>query len=238
MGKLYCLGDSITAGVPGASWCRYLNHRPLVQDGKGGDTVSGLRQRLKAYNPDPGATWVIEIGANDIMLPFLKTISADWQAGVTTMERKGLEISPDRDSFLMIYQEVLQSLKGARVLCVSIPCIGEDTSSSLNAQVDFYNQGLAELCSQHGGNYVDFNGWQKSAIKQNAPSQPQEPYFIQPERYHMLLDIILCNGLRQTSRLSRRRQLATTVDGVHLNHHGAQNLARLVGELTDSTEGK
>ena len=221
--RLYCLGDSITAGVPGVSYCRYLTHRPLVQDGKGGDTVFGLKQRLKAYAPDSASIFVIEIGTNDIMLPYLKTLSDDWSLGIDAMERKGLRISSDRDEFLQEYQAVLEHLAGARVLCVSIPCIGENMGSPVNARVDFYNQGIEQLCSEHNKTFIDFNRWQKSCLKDGGSA-----YFIQPKRSHMLLDILLSKGLFLTSRLSRSRQLVSTLDGVHLNHYGAQNLARLI----------
>ncbi|WP_241229972.1 SGNH/GDSL hydrolase family protein [Thermosipho globiformans] len=75
----YCFGASITEGIPGVSYVKYLG-KEFLNYGKGRDTTLDLYNRLKnLLNSQTVENIIIEIGTNDILLPFLYNYSPEWQ---------------------------------------------------------------------------------------------------------------------------------------------------------------
>ena len=82
--KIVCLGDSLTFGSVGYSYIRFLRH-PLevINKGVNGDTTYGALKRLRrivAYPEYEAAdTYIVGIGTNDVLLPYLTRISWLWK---------------------------------------------------------------------------------------------------------------------------------------------------------------
>ncbi len=229
---IYCFGDSITAGVPGVSYCDFLkkNGQQVYQDGVGGDTTAGLLERLITYRNHAAPekpVFVFEIGTNDILLPFLETYSESWQRTIRGIRRKGRIIAADRDEFLGTYKKILKEIGPAPALAVSIPCIGEDLENEPNSTVDDYNRGLEKLCTRHGKTFIDFNRRQKEIIRASGLEAPQ---FISKNSGRMIADVIFTRQSGGADKLSEKRNLAVTMDGVHLNRRGAEVLAEMIQE--------
>lgn len=84
--KLICFGDSLTFGSIGYSYIRYLRsttNLTLKNKGVNGDTTFRMFSRLKHFtkhldyqNPD---TYIICIGCNDLLLPYLTSVSISWR---------------------------------------------------------------------------------------------------------------------------------------------------------------
>ena len=223
-------GDSITAGTPGAAFCDYL--KPTItfeQYGVGGDTVAGLLRRVEKHRIDAHDLVILEIGTNDIMLPHLKSRSSSWKRVVQGIEASGRRAAGSKEEFIAGYEKLLAIAKAKRTIVVSIPCIGEDLHSNLNAQVDSYNQSLRLLAEKHDCLYADFNAWQKEEIKTGSTSENK--YLIGNEASAMVWDVVLTKYFKMTDRKSRNRKLSTTVDGVHLNSHGARGLSKMLLEI-------
>jgi lysophospholipase L1-like esterase len=222
-------GDSITAGVPGVSYCRFFKGLfPYKAHGVGGDTVSGLLNRMNRYAVDADDVIVIEIGTNDIMLPHLSTLSISWKKVVQRIADTGRVPAASIEDFQEKYSELLFRFKPHTTIAASIPCIGENINSDVNRQVDRYNRIIKKLCKSYKCCYVDFNAWQKEAINQSACSK--NAYLLGEKPYTMLMDVPLTKYFRQSDRLSIKRGLFTTIDGVHLNTHGAKLLADMIFE--------
>jgi len=227
---IHCFGDSITAGVPGVSYCDFLEKSGLkvYRNGVGGDTTAGLLERLTAFlgaAPLENPVFVFEIGTNDILLPFLETWSEGWTRTIRGIRRKGRIIAADGDDFLGTYEKILQKTGSSPVLAISIPCIGEDLENGPNSTVDDYNRGLEDLCTRHGKTFINFNRRQKEIIRAAGLTNP---FFISKNSSRMIADVIVTKNPAGADRLSEKRNLAVTMDGVHLNSRGAAALGEMI----------
>jgi lysophospholipase L1-like esterase len=227
-GMIQVYGDSITVGSPGISYCHYLKKEiRFEKHGLGGDTVSGLFTRINSKKINSSDFFIIEIGTNDIMLPYLRSLSQKWQITINGIERSGRVISNSLDEFLGKYNQLMQKINPNKVAIISIPCIGENTNSHLNQIVDKYNIEISNICKKYNKYYIDFNTIQKKEI-QNNQSLGENEYFIKNDPSKMIMDVVLTNLLCLSDKLSKKRKLITTVDGVHLNKTGASLLAKAI----------
>lgn len=222
-----CFGDSITVGSPGKSYIKYLkNKKEYLNYGKGGDTLLGVANRIEKYLLESSCdNFIIEIGANDILLPFLKNHSKKWIPVVDRKERLGSEITINKEDFIENYEKLLCLLKDKQIKIVTIPCLGENLESELNKKVDEYNQVIKMLCNKYNIKLIDFNLWQKQIIKSSGSFSN---YFIQKNPFDVMLDSLLTTYINFTTLISKKRNLLLTVDGVHLNKDGAKGLACLI----------
>lgn len=222
-----CWGDSITVGRPGESYLKYLHSRNDYHNhGCSGETLSGLSTRIDSFiSRSAYQDVIIEIGANDILLPFLRGHSTAWNHKVHNLILRGSNPLSQVDDFKREYEKLIWKLEGKNVKVISIPCIGEVINSDLNRKVDEYNDSIQELCEKYHITYIDFNKWQKKAI---GVSEFRSDYFISSSIYGIMIDSVLSTKLGLSDFISKIRRLVVTVDGVHLNKYGAQNLARLI----------
>lgn len=222
-----CFGDSITVGSPGKSYIKYLkNKNEYLNYGKGGDTLLGVTNRIEKFLLDSSCNkFIIEIGANDILLPFLKNHSKKWIPVVNSKERLGSIITVNKEDFIKNYEKLLCLLKDKEIKVVTMPCLGENLESQLNKKVDEYNEMIKNLCSNYRINLIDFNLWQKQIIKSSGNFSN---YFIQKNPFYVTLDSLLTTYLNFTALISKKRNLLLTVDGVHLNEYAAKGLANLI----------
>lgn len=224
-----CFGDSITEGRPGVTYLRYLDGAEKYYNmGLSGDTLLGLSKRVDQFrNNSVCDEFIIAIGCNDIMLPFLHDYSPKWTAVVDGLIDRGSRPLPRSADFIAEYEKLLSKLADKKVIVVSIPCIGENLKNELNARVDEYNGHLKKLCEKHGVYYVDFNGWQKEVIKSSGF---ESDYFMPKDTNHVKLDVLTTTFLGLSTMISNKRKLTVTVDGVHLNKQGAKGLANLINK--------
>lgn len=80
--KICCIGDSLTFGNVGYSYLHFLD-KDIRAENKGinGETLKGAFKRLKRILENPKSDYdiyIVEIGANDILLPYLKSVSPFW----------------------------------------------------------------------------------------------------------------------------------------------------------------
>lgn len=216
-----CFGDSITQGQPGISYLKYLDKKVYQNHGVGGDTLTGMIKRVKEYIVQSTCShFIIEIGTNDILLPYLKNSSSLWEN--RTKDRNKVFIV-DMAMFSDEYQKLIELLYNREISVISIPCLGENINSELNKKVDEYNQAIMKICSKKSIRYIDFNTWQKKNIREK-----ENHYFISKNPNDIIWDTLMTSYLGQSERVSQKRNLDTTVDGVHLNSKGAKGLAELI----------
>jgi len=228
-----CFGDSITAGHPGVSYSRYLKSKKDYRNfGLGGDTLLGLSKRISCFLMKSSYNeFIIEIGTNDILLPFLSKYSKAWNKTVDCIIARGsIPLSKAAD-FTEEYEKLICKLSDKQIKVISILCIGENIESDLNAKVDEYNESIRNLCIKYGVAYVDFNKWQKEIISNYNPGIG---YFISKNPFDIMIDSLITTYLGFSSWISKKRKLIVTVDGIHLNENGAKGLARLIEENVES----
>jgi lysophospholipase L1-like esterase len=222
--KIACFGDSITEDRPGISYLRYLK-KNYLNFGLGGDTLLGLTKRIDCYlSKHPCNTFIIEIGTNDILLPFLRKRTGRWRKIVDRLIARGSVPLATRSDFAVEYERLICKLLDRKIFVVNIPCLGENLENDLNVKVRAYNEVIENLCQKYGITYIDFNGWQREIINNN----PVSDYFISENPYVTLLDSLTTTYLGLSSWISKKRKLVLTVDGVHLNKRGAKGLADLI----------
>lgn len=98
--KIVCFGDSLTYGSIGYSYCKYIDtpYR-IINKGINGDTTYCVHERLKEYlrvrqEADTSGVdimaadiYVIHVGINDILLPYLATLSPLWKVRTDILVR-------------------------------------------------------------------------------------------------------------------------------------------------------
>lgn len=225
--KTIFLGDSLTQGMPGVSYCRFFaNKRDLINKGLGGDTLIGAKRRLgkmlkkaRYANVD---RYVIEIGTNDILLPFLKTRFPLWRFTVWLKEKLlGCIPAADLGEFHRQYEEMLKMLRSAnkKVAVIGLPFIENDTLP-LNDSMAAYNSAIVALCKKYKIPYFDLK-----ALELEIKGDHCGSYFFGRTNFGNVIDTILTSFLPFSMAVSKARNLSVTVDGVHPNKETAKKLA-------------
>lgn len=223
---IHLYGDSITAGVPGVPFFKYLaSAKPFRAYGVGGDTVTGLLGRTVNVELNADDQYVLEIGTNDILLPYLQGLSMSWQKTVGGIEKSGRKVATDIKDFAGKYSELLDRFGSENTVVVSIPCVGEDIGSELNKKVAEYNDVIKRMCTERARVFIDFNKWQRLEIQKKNSG---ERGFISRNALGMIVDVAITKINPLADVLSKNRNLCTTSDGVHLNSHGAEQMARMI----------
>lgn len=226
---LLCVGDSLTYGMVGYSYIRFLNPRiRAVNKGINGDTTRCALRRLerclcrKRY--EKADTCVISIGINDLLLPYLTSLSPLWHFLMEPRRIKKLCVEDD-DAFRAEYEKYLKLLAQhhKKAVLIGLPLIQLEGFPHTLAQRR--NAVIAELAEQYGAVFIDVYGLQSSALS-GRPST----YSWKPRSFMRVLDAAVMAVLPFTSDLfSKTRGLELTVDGVHYNSVSA----RLLGEAVN-----
>lgn len=223
--KLLCLGDSLTFGSAGYSYIRFLDPRiSAVNKGKNGDSTRGAAKRLERYLRDPRyfeiSVYVVFIGINDILGPYLSTLSPFWK--LVMKPRCACKRCITEDSvFAAEYENMLTLLaqNGKSPVLVGLPFI--QIKGFPSEKILARNAIIQGLAKKHGLPYVDAFSLQQGALK-----DPKEAYSWGICWGRRVLDIAIMTlfpGRKDT--LSRARRLSLTVDGVHTNSLSAKLLA-------------
>lgn len=231
MPEILIVGDSLAGGMPAANFALaleiMLEDATLVARPLGGDTLAGIARRslrlLAEHRPE---TMILVAGANDILLPYLDARGGIWSMLAKRLKGRGVPTAGDIDRFLRDYAELLKRAAGVGVatLLTTVTCLGEDNGSDLNARRRDYNRAIRLLARERGVPLADTGkAFDEVLDKLDAPSG-----YLMDELSGMVLDPIRCITARGIDKLSGRRGLALTIDGVHLNRLGARLFAQTV----------
>lgn len=219
--KIAFFGDSLTEGIPGASYFDRLRDQlpehQLMNYGKGGDTVISLYSRLRKLPPDSffdiALLWV---GVNDIFVhvsrtyPFLKRIRRQpW--------------AKDIEDFKNSYEILIYYLtrRCRRLITVTPLFIGEDPDSSWNRDLD-------ELAS-----VIEALSRGKSGVHCLNLRRMFHPYLegksLSSFEHRPVLQSIqnALNIKKSSADSSSTGPWHFTIDGVHLNADGADLVAEI-----------
>lgn len=231
MKKTLCFGDSLTEGRPGVTYLRYVkNKNQFINFGLGGDTVIGMTERLiKVMNKSKykdATDIIVGIGANDILLPFLENYSFLWKKRVRSLKRRGSIPCTNEEQFTMEYIKLIMILKelNKNIIIFSIPYI-ESKDIYFNDKVDIYNKIVNNICKKNNISYIDFKSKQEK-IKMDLNNKGS--YFMSKNWFKVITDTLLTTFLPFNSYISKKRGLALTVDGCHLNKTSSKSLAELI----------
>jgi sulfur transfer complex TusBCD TusB component (DsrH family) len=219
--QVICLGDSLTKGMAGYSYIDYLeNKNKYINKGLNNDTLMGAFERLLiCMNEYPKVNdYVISIGINDVLLPYLSSLSSLWykECKLTKLD---LCLNND-DDFILIYDTMLSLLKSnhKNVLILGMPVIQID-GFPLEKELQ-RNNFIKELADKYDYNFVDVYELQKNYIKEyNTISWNQKNFRILFDYY------LMATKPSSKDKLSEKKNLELTVDGVHYNKVSAELIA-------------
>lgn len=222
--KVVCIGDSLTYGNVGYSYIPFLDGRiRAINKGKNGDTLRGACARLKRIIDQPRydtEIYILGIGTNDILLPYLRSLSPLW-CGLMSLRCKIMRCIEDDDVFFRTYRELLDflSARGKRVLVVGMPFV--NLRGFPHARLIKRNRLIRELAEAHDFAFIDLYKLQSERLAAERRIYSWKYRFVV-----RLFDGLVMSLLPfSKDAFARIRGLHGSVDGVHLSAQAARLLA-------------
>jgi len=232
---LMLIGNSLTAGNLGIAYSRYLDfpEKPdnrIINLGLDGDTLQGVKNRLrKALEKEIPDILVIQTGANDILLPEMKSRGGDWASFVKAMTDRGSIPAAGPGEFLDIYSEMIEETTARGIdirdiICVTIPPLGENLQSSRNRIRRDFNRSILKAVKDTGAVPADAAREFEQLLQ--GIETPSDWFFENPEDF--TADVKEVRRGKGAMKLSEERGLYLTMDGAHLNEKGAELMAGVI----------
>lgn len=238
MKDLVIVGDSLAGGLPYLSFSGQLKGMlhdwRITSSAAGGDTLAGISARLERLlcEREPDAV-IIQAGTNDILLPALAERGGLCRRLVKRIEACGSIPTTGLEDFRELYSRTLEcaAMAAGHVLVITIACIGEMMESDLNRRGAQFNEVIREVATSHGASLADVGKAFRGVL---APVETQSEFLLDSVSC-TLTDTFRCLTPRGADRLSGRRGLILTMDGVHLNRCGARLYAKTVAAALEKS---
>lgn len=209
--NILVIGDSLTQGVPGVAFTKWIEDEvPNIQLTKfafPGETIQSLEKRLSSktwqQSFDQIYCW---IGINDIYSRLL--------------QQKAQPIVADATEFKEYYQQVIAALLPItnKLILVSPISIGEG-SHPLNEMVLEFALVIKELAIENNIETLDLT--KLFHTEESASSSD----YLSTNIWVIMKDALFIKGTKRVDRLSKKRGLTYTLDGIHLNSTGSRLVA-------------
>ncbi len=223
---ILCLGDSLTRGLVGRSYIKFMPKGLCKNGGLDGDTAHGALRRLRIYRKTPWYgdvdTCVVGIGTNDLLQPYLMGTAPVWR--VVFGWRRSWKRWADAAEYELVLREIIETLisDGKRAVLMGLPLM-QLRGYPLDKLAE-RNAVLKRLSDEYGLKFADVYGAELRA----APGARLD-YDFGKTGFCRLTDIITMGLFPFTKDFySRRRGLELTVDGVHFNSFSGEIAAREV----------
>ena len=237
--KILFLGDSITKGEIGKSFVDlFKNEYPgwiIKNAGVNGDTLKNISDRVASeIETNPGYDFiVIEAGYNDIILPYLDTKGLLYRFALRYLYRRGRRpVKPEK--FQVKYAQMIsfiQSKSNSTIILTTLGCINENLSSIVNLQRAYYNDSIVKIAKDYRCIVADISHEMESVLKSGS----QTDYLLNSILNSMYFDRRRCQSNGGADKLSRKRNLLLTIDGVHLNSAGAMIYKQTIERQINAT---
>lgn len=231
--RVLIVGDSITEGKLGQSYIPGLLERlpglEIVNLGLGGDTVFGMKKRAMKYLKRDSRFDVVVIvgGHNDVILPAFERMSFSYRMVARSMIGRGSLPFEDKKIFYNCYEtliDMIMRLCPAKLVLTTLSCINENLQAETNLVRAQLNEVIRELATRHN--------FQLAAVGEAFDRQLGEgrDYFMDRVGTTFILDSYSSKIAGALDRLSKRRGLRLTIDGVHLNSAGAAIYSEVIAD--------
>ena len=223
--KLLFVGDSITKGVIGASFVDLLKEEYpdwiIKNAGENGYTLRNVSYRMaREIEEDPDYDFiVIAAGHNDIILPYFDKRGLFFRFAFRYLLRNGRR-PVDPKSFHRKYAQMIQGIQSksnAKIILTTIGCINENLSSIPNRNRIEYNESIVQIANDYHCLVADVSREMESVLTKTD----QTDYLLNSLLNAMYFDKKKCRVDGGADRMSRKRNLLLTIDGIHLNSAGA-----------------
>lgn len=220
--KVGLIGDSLTEGRPGVSFYNLLKlqypHISFDNLGNPSETIKSLFTRLEKTplqsSYDLLFLWV---GVNDVYSKLLKV--------------QAQPVTKDHIEFEEYCLKVLEKAHTAskNVVLVSPALVGEDLQNHSNNEVKELTSVMESIALKSGNVYfVNMQNLFKEHLEHLDCSS-----FINTSVMRVLLDVLFYKNPLRIDKLSQKRGLHVTMDGVHLNSKGADIVAQQYSSIIE-----
>lgn len=220
--KIGLIGDSLTEGRPGVSFVNILKQKypsyTLLNFGKPGETVKSLHTRLSRTKLDSNFDLIfLWIGANDVYSKLLKV-----QAQPIVEDHR--EFS---DYFSKILNMVIPFSK--YVVVVSPAIVGENLKNQSNYEL----KDLSSIIENISNQYLNVSFLDIQSVFEKRLANVHSSDYISTSVMTVMKDVFFYKNPIRIDRLSSKRGLHLTLDGVHLNSNGALCVADEYASMID-----
>ena len=211
--KIALIGDSLTEGRPGVSFTNMLKEKypdiKFVNLGKPGESVKSLYTRLKKDQLDVYDLSFLWIGVNDV---YSKLLSVQAQP-----------VAKDLDEFEEYYVKVLELIieSSKKVITVTPAIVGENSYNASNNEIKQMNVLIESIASKYEN--VSFLNMQSVFFNHLSKVNPSD--YMNTKVMKVMMDVLLYKKASRVDKISKKRGLHLTLDGIHLNSAGAQIVA-------------
>lgn len=220
------LGDSLTRGLVGWSYIKFMFPEPHKNCGLDGDTAHGALRRLRVYRRtrwySSADVCVVAIGTNDLLQPHLMSKALVWR--MVYAWRGGWKRWADMGEYERVMREIIETLLDdkKRVLLMGLPLM--QLRGYPVEELRARNGLLERLAREYSLPFADVLGAELRAVPGAGMDYEWGKFGVQ-----RVVDI-LTMGLFPFTKdgFSRRRGLELTVDGVHFNSFSAGIAAECV----------
>jgi len=227
-GKLLFIGNSITQGKLGLNFVDMIKRRYPNSDcynkGKGGETLLEITNRLvEALKDDDNqySVIVIEAGLNDLLLPHIKQ---KW----FFMNVK--QVTPVSDFGILLEEKLktIITLTNAKIVLTTLSCIGETYDSQLNQERRLINEQIVRIGHKFDSYIADVSSIFDGIIVSSNSSS-----YLLDKPINLLIDYFRSKKSKRADKISAKRNLCLTIDGVHLNSQGAKIYCKVISDILD-----
>jgi lysophospholipase L1-like esterase len=234
--RILFAGNSITRGQIGESFIASMQFdNPtwnIHNAGVDGDTLKNISDRLVNILSD-GSKYdfvVIEAGHNDIILPQFDKKGLLFQYALRHLLRNGrqpLRIEDFKTEYLKMIK-LLRSKTRANIVLTTLSCINENLLSETNLIRIEYNKGIKDIAQRTDCILADISEEFDTILKESN----QTDYLLENFLRSVCLGKKVCQQTGGAQKLSKKRNLRLTIDGIHLNKEGAnlykQTIERII----------
>ncbi|WP_368652820.1 SGNH/GDSL hydrolase family protein [Ornithinibacillus sp. 4-3] len=220
--KIGLIGDSLTEGRPGVSFVNILKDKypsfTLENLGKPGESVKSLHTRLTKTpldtDYDLSFLW---IGVNDVYSKLLKVQAQPIVSGHEEFQ----------EYFTNVLELVITSSK--RVVAVSPAIVGEKIENTSNKEL----KELALIIQFITNKYPDVSFLNMHSVFEKGLAKLDCSDYISTSVMGVMKDVLFYRNPVRIDKLSKKRGLHLTLDGIHLNSKGASLVADEYAALID-----
>ncbi|MEJ1241073.1 GDSL-type esterase/lipase family protein [Chryseolinea sp. T2] len=239
--KILFLGNSITRGQIGESFVASIQiDNPIWSihnAGVDGDTLKNISDRLVNILSD-GSEYdfvVIEAGHNDIILPQFNKKGLLFQFALGHLLRHGrqpLGVEDFRVEYLGMIKLLREKTKG-RIVLTTLSCINENLLSETNLIRIEYNKVIRAITKEANCLLADVSEAFETVLKESS----QTDYLLESFLSSVYFDKKICRQKGGVQKLSKKRKLTLTIDGIHLNEEGANIYRRTIEKSISEAAG-
>ncbi|WP_227395966.1 SGNH/GDSL hydrolase family protein [Jeotgalibacillus aurantiacus] len=219
--KIALIGDSLTEGRPGVSFIKFLKETfPTVTFdnlGKPGESVKSLHSRLLKTKLDSDCDLAfVWIGVNDVYTKLLKV--------------QAQPVTKNHEEFKDLYEEILNIVLGSskNIVAVSPALVGE-TNNLANKEIKELTAIIESIVNRTANtSFVNiYSVFEERLAKVNSSD------YISTKVLTVMKDVLFYKKNARIDKLSKKRGLNFTLDGIHLNSSGARIVAEIDASAID-----